>query len=318
MARFFCRIHDNGTKVVKIAQQGMLTDKSRITVEVPSLKWEKRLYDRVAELEEPGLYSMTMTFPKDGFIFVPHFKKLSPRWIEGQRKKLEQGRNRAKTSSPGVQGYQRRADASQGMINNRHRELQLIVEWLKDMKTVEWGRSEDGYVESKCGRFHISPLFIGRTTAQGYKVDDTETGNSYGGPDFTQKMCKEWAQKQTDPNPAPLQRGWADLTTAELMEAKRVLTSNIRVLGSSARDAAKLKEVNEELKNRGVSAPQLLKALNAEKFMEDFVKGPVKEAINKDPACSVSSYKVEGNDLSVTVTMFDGQQVKFNVNVTRA
>lgn len=37
--------------------------------------------------------------------------------------------------------------------------------------TVKWNRSEDGYVTSKCGRFHIDPLFMGCTTAQAYHLN---------------------------------------------------------------------------------------------------------------------------------------------------
>jgi hypothetical protein len=33
---------------------------------------------------------------------------------------------------------------------------------------IQWNRSEDGFVESKDGRFEIEPLFIGRTTPQEY------------------------------------------------------------------------------------------------------------------------------------------------------
>jgi hypothetical protein len=41
---------------------------------------------------------------------------------------------------------------------------------------IRWGRSEEGYVESKCGRFTISPLYWGHTRPQSYELRDTKTG----------------------------------------------------------------------------------------------------------------------------------------------
>ena len=55
---------------------------------------------------------------------------------------------------------------------------------------IFWARSEDGYADSKDGRFEISPIFIGRTTAQGYMISDNNTRGTYGGVDFTQRDCK--------------------------------------------------------------------------------------------------------------------------------
>jgi hypothetical protein len=37
-----------------------------------------------------------------------------------------------------------------------------------DGTSVKWKRSDDGYVESTCGRFGIKPLWCGRTTPQFY------------------------------------------------------------------------------------------------------------------------------------------------------
>lgn len=37
---------------------------------------------------------------------------------------------------------------------------------------IRWNRSEEGFVESKDGRWWICPLFIGRTTPQGYELWD--------------------------------------------------------------------------------------------------------------------------------------------------
>lgn len=35
---------------------------------------------------------------------------------------------------------------------------------------VDWNRSKDGYCESKCGRFHISPLYLGRCSPVEYEL----------------------------------------------------------------------------------------------------------------------------------------------------
>lgn len=36
------------------------------------------------------------------------------------------------------------------------------------MTNLKWRRSEEGYVESHCKRFSISPIYMGQTTPQGY------------------------------------------------------------------------------------------------------------------------------------------------------
>jgi hypothetical protein len=35
---------------------------------------------------------------------------------------------------------------------------------------LKWTRSNDGYTETKCGRFTIEPVFMGRTTPQAFNV----------------------------------------------------------------------------------------------------------------------------------------------------
>lgn len=59
-------------------------------------------------------------------------------------------------------------------------------------KQVKFKRSEGGYTESKCGRYTIEPIFRGRTTADEYKVVDTQTGDKRKFD--TQRECKAWAQ----------------------------------------------------------------------------------------------------------------------------
>lgn len=35
---------------------------------------------------------------------------------------------------------------------------------------VKWNRSVEGFAESKCGRFEIEPLFMGRVSPQAYQL----------------------------------------------------------------------------------------------------------------------------------------------------
>ena len=41
-----------------------------------------------------------------------------------------------------------------------------------DPKPLNWGRSQDGYCASKCGRFRISPLWCGRVNPLFWKLED--------------------------------------------------------------------------------------------------------------------------------------------------
>ncbi len=56
---------------------------------------------------------------------------------------------------------------------------------------IRWSRSEDGYCESKDGRFKIRPLYYGRCSAQSYEVRDVTVPGKYTGD--TQRACKTWA-----------------------------------------------------------------------------------------------------------------------------
>jgi len=59
---------------------------------------------------------------------------------------------------------------------------------------VRWARSEDGHVDSKCGRFSIFPLYCGRVAPQFYKVRDRETGRE--ATRDRQGDCKQWAHDE--------------------------------------------------------------------------------------------------------------------------
>jgi len=60
---------------------------------------------------------------------------------------------------------------------------------------VKWERSEEGYVDSKCGRFEIVPLFCGTTRPQYYEMYYTDpvmlTRRRVVGLADTQRSCKD-------------------------------------------------------------------------------------------------------------------------------
>lgn len=67
-------------------------------------------------------------------------------------------------------------------------------------KKVKWGRSEDGYVESICGRYKITPQFCGRALPIWYEVEDTGPDPYVGTAIFeTQKACKAWVERELNP-----------------------------------------------------------------------------------------------------------------------
>ncbi len=48
----------------------------------------------------------------------------------------------------------------------------------KSKQVIKWGRSKEGYVESKCGRFDIEPHYYASTYIQGYGLNDRKTHKS--------------------------------------------------------------------------------------------------------------------------------------------
>lgn len=61
---------------------------------------------------------------------------------------------------------------------------------------MTWTRSEDGYTDSKDGRFSIYPQPMGTTKAQGYELYDHKTGAR--STHDTQAEAKAWAQHITE------------------------------------------------------------------------------------------------------------------------
>lgn len=66
--------------------------------------------------------------------------------------------------------------------------------------TIKWNRSEEGSVSSKCGRYDIEPIFMGRTTAQAFHlyhytvVGDGKTREKLAMYCNTQREAKERAE----------------------------------------------------------------------------------------------------------------------------
>ena len=76
--------------------------------------------------------------------------------------------------------------------------------------TIKWGRSEDGFVTSKCGRYRIVPQFAGRVQPIWYQVEDRNPCG-YGMATLgTQKECKDWVERQTSPRAD--ERVWPKIT----------------------------------------------------------------------------------------------------------
>ena len=64
----------------------------------------------------------------------------------------------------------------------------------KQKDVIEWTRSDEGHIRSKDGEWEIFPLFIGRTTPQGYELYrgvEKITGRTFD----TQSEAKLWAKK---------------------------------------------------------------------------------------------------------------------------
>lgn len=62
---------------------------------------------------------------------------------------------------------------------------------------LQWGRSSEGYCESKCGRFSITPHYCGTTRPRFFTLVDGETKREYG-CNASQRDCKQKAQQIAD------------------------------------------------------------------------------------------------------------------------
>lgn len=77
------------------------------------------------------------------------------------------------------------------------------------MSSISWGRSEDGYVVSKCGRFRIVPEFCGRSQPIWYRVEDSRADGIGAARFATQRVCKQWVDRSLNP---PQEREWPTVT----------------------------------------------------------------------------------------------------------
>lgn len=66
--------------------------------------------------------------------------------------------------------------------------------------TIKWTKSHEGFTESKCGRFRITPEYWGRCNPQSYKLSITASKSATYSFD-TQTQAKEYAQELTTPKP---------------------------------------------------------------------------------------------------------------------
>ena len=59
---------------------------------------------------------------------------------------------------------------------------------------VRWLRSKEGYCDSACGRYRISPLFCGRVKPVFFTVRDNLTKDVLTRSCFTQTEAKQWVE----------------------------------------------------------------------------------------------------------------------------
>ena len=65
---------------------------------------------------------------------------------------------------------------------------------MADKKQVQWNRSDEGFVDSKCGRFSIEPIFGGRINSIGHTLRVAGRTRGLLGVDASQRDCKEIAE----------------------------------------------------------------------------------------------------------------------------
>ena len=69
-------------------------------------------------------------------------------------------------------------------------------------KPIKWGRSDDGYVDSKCGQFRLVPKWWGRVNPQEYVVEHQNSRGEWirvtAGD--SQREAKKYAQRWKDKN----------------------------------------------------------------------------------------------------------------------
>lgn len=65
------------------------------------------------------------------------------------------------------------------------------------MSNIRWGKSKEGFIKSKCGRFHISPRYWGHVKPQCYALDYTPADKKFnmGSTYNNQKDAKKAAER---------------------------------------------------------------------------------------------------------------------------
>jgi hypothetical protein len=59
---------------------------------------------------------------------------------------------------------------------------------------IRWKKANDGFVESHCGEWFITPLYCGCTRPQLYELRRKTDYTKVLDTSKTQKGCKEWAE----------------------------------------------------------------------------------------------------------------------------
>jgi hypothetical protein len=59
---------------------------------------------------------------------------------------------------------------------------------------IRWKRANDGFVESHCGEWFITPLYCGCTRPQAFELRHKDNYAKALGEHQTQKEAKEWAE----------------------------------------------------------------------------------------------------------------------------
>lgn len=68
------------------------------------------------------------------------------------------------------------------------------------MNKLKWNKSKEGFTDSKCGRFRITPEYWGRCNPQSYKLIITASKSATHSFN-TQKQAKEYANELINPKP---------------------------------------------------------------------------------------------------------------------
>ena len=73
---------------------------------------------------------------------------------------------------------------------------------------IKWKRSQEGYVDSHCGRFEISPLYFSCVNPRSFKVEYVDGGeriviaSSKDSQRDAKRAAQIWLDERENPNPS--------------------------------------------------------------------------------------------------------------------